>query len=245
MATTNARTLVADSAATRDDLVRLHGVAPERVHVAPLGVDARYRPADPAAIAALRQRHGLAHPFVLYVGGIDARKNMTFLLEAFAEMRKGRSAPLELVLAGHVKDAPEYPALQERAKALGLEAALRVLGFVPADELPVLLSSARVFAFPSLYEGFGLPPLEAMACGTPVVSSDRGSLAEVLGDAALVAPADDARAFGAALARLLDDETLHTQLRTRGQARAASFTWERTAEATVVAYRASLAARSR
>ena len=245
LATTNARTLVADSGVTRDDMVRLHGVEPGRVHVAPLGVDARYRPPDAATIAALRARHGLQHPFVLYVGGIDARKNVPFLLEAFAHARDGRREPLKLVLAGHVQDAPEYPVLRERARALGLDEELRVLGFVPAEELPVLLASARVFAFPSLYEGFGLPPLEAMACGTPVVSSDRGSLAEVLGDAALVAPADDARAFAAALARLIDDESLHAQMRARGQARAASFTWERTAEATVAAYRASLAARSR
>ena len=235
--------LVADSAATRDDLVRRHGVAPSRVHVAPLGVDACFRPPEPAAVEAFRAHHGLAAPFVLYVGGVDARKNIGLLLEAFALVRGGRAGPLELVLAGHVKGAAEYPALEARACELGIARSLRVLEFVPGEELPVLLAAARVFAFPSLYEGFGLPPLEAMACGTPVVSTDGGSLAEVLADAALVASATDPADFAAKLVTALDDEPLRAHLRARGLARAAMFTWDLTAEATVGAYRALVAAR--
>ena len=178
-------------------------------------------------------------PFVLYLGGIDARKDLPVLLEAFARVRAGRAEPLLLVLAGHVLRAPEYPALVRRATELGIMEAMRVLEFVPLEHLAMLLTAARVFAFPSRCEGFGLPPLEAMACGTPVVSSRGGSLGEVLGDAALTVMPCDVEGFAHELRRALDDEPLRAELRARGLARAASFTWARTAEATVAAYRAA------
>ena len=155
-----------------------------------------------------------------------------------------RPVMLLLVLAGHVLRAPEYPALMRRARLLGIVDVMRVLEFVPLNHLSMLLTAARVFAFPSRSEGFGLPPLEAMACGTPVVSTTGGSLGEVLGDAALTVPAGDLKAFTRALARALDDEPLRGRLRTRGLARAASFTWARTAEATILAYRAAARAKA-
>jgi glycosyltransferase involved in cell wall biosynthesis len=244
MAIRNGNVLVADSHATRADLLARHAVAPERVFVAPLGVNARFTAASPLEVAAVRKFHDLAAPFVLYLGGIDARKDVPMLLEAFARLRAGRSEPLLLVLAGHVLRAPEYPALQQRARELGITDALRVLEFVPLNHLAMLLTAARVFAFPSRCEGFGLPPLEAMACGTPVVSTTGGSLGEVLGDAALTVPPGDVAAFAAALARALDDEPLRAWLRAQGLARAASFTWTRTADATVLAYRAAARAKA-
>ena len=130
---------------------------------------------------------------------------------------------------------------QRGNRRLGAAGSLHVLGFVPDDDLPALLTAAEVFVFPSLYEGFGLPPLEAMACGTPVVASDSSSLPEVLGDAALLVPPGDVAALAGALARLLDDGALRARLRERGLARAASFTWERTARATLAAYREAAA----
>jgi glycosyltransferase involved in cell wall biosynthesis len=179
---------------------------------------------------------------VLYLGGIDARKDVALLLEAFARAVAQRKEPVMLVLAGHVLNAPEYPALMERARALKLTERMRVLEFVPLEHLAMLLSAARVFAFPSRSEGFGLPPLEAMACGTPVVCTTGGALGEVVGDAALTAPPGDAATFAAQLARALDDEPLRETLRARGLARAATFTWARTAEATVAAYRVAIGA---
>jgi len=234
----SARTLVTDSAVTRDDVVRLHGVDPARVHVVHLGVDAAFRVPDPAAVAALRTRLGLAAPFVLYVGGIDERKNVTMLVDAFAHARAlGLPPGTRLAFAGRMDDAPEWPALRERVRARGLDDAFAPLGFVAGAELPVLFGAADLFAFPSLYEGFGLPPLEAMACGTPVVSTTGGSLGEVIGDAARTAPADDPRAFGEAIAAVMGDDATRATLRSRGLAHAARFTWDRTAEATVAAYR--------
>ena len=146
------------------------------------------------------------------------------------------------MLAGHVLRAPDFPSLMAHARALGLEDVLRVLAFVPLERLAMLLTAARVFAFPSRFEGFGLPPLEAMACGTPVVCTTGGALGEVVGDAALAVPPGDREAFTWALEAALDDETLRSDLRARGLARAATFTWARTAEATVAAYRAAVRA---
>jgi glycosyltransferase involved in cell wall biosynthesis len=240
MAMRKATVLIADSNATRDDLLATHATDPGRVHVAPLGVSPRFAPATAAEVAAMRKHHSLAVPFVLYLGGIDARKDVAMLLDAFARVVTHRKDPVLLVLAGHVLHAPEYPALMERARVLKIAEHTRVLEFVPLEHLAMLLSAARVFAFPSRSEGFGLPPLEAMACGTPVVSTTGGALGEVVGDAALTAPPGDAVTFAAQLERALADEPLRAALRERGLARAATFTWARTAEATVAAYRAAI-----
>jgi glycosyltransferase involved in cell wall biosynthesis len=240
MAMRKATLLIADSNATRDDLLASHAAEPGRVRVAPLGVSARFSPATVAEVTAVRKHHALNAPFVLYLGGIDARKDVPVLLEAFARVTARRTEPLLLVLAGHVLGAPEYPQLMERARALKLGERLRVLEFVPLEHLAMLLSAARVFAFPSRSEGFGLPPLEAMACGTPVVCSTGGALGEVVADAGLTFAPGDVATFAAQLERALDDEPLRETLRARGVARAATFTWARTADATVAAYRAAI-----
>ena len=242
MAMRKATLLLADSYTVRAELLARHASDPSRVLVAPLGVHPRFAPASPAEVTAVRKHHSLQAPFVLYLGGIDARKDVPMLLEAFARVRARRSEPLLLVLAGHVLQAPEYPALMERARELGLADVLRVLAFVPLEHVAMLLTAARVFAFPSRSEGFGLPPLEAMACGTPVVCTTGGALPEVTGDAALSAAPGDAAAFADQLELALDDEELRAQLRERGLARAATFTWARTAEATVAAYRTVIGA---
>lgn len=234
--TVRAAALVADSEVTRQDLVRLWGCDPDRVRVAHLGLHPRFAPEAAGAAGALCRRLGLERPFVLYLGGIDARKNVPGLLRACARLAAGGVAP-DLVLAGRVREAKEFPALASLARELGVESRLRYPGFVAEEDLPALLAAAEVFVFPSLYEGFGFPPLEAMACGTPVVSSDGGSLAEVLGDGALVVPAGDEGALAEALRRALGDVALRASLRERGRRQAARFTWERTAEATVAAYR--------
>jgi glycosyltransferase involved in cell wall biosynthesis len=147
------------------------------------------------------------------------------------------------VLGGRVRDAREFAGLLATARELGIAARLRFPGFVADPDLPALYAAAEAFVFPSLCEGFGFPPLEAMACGTPVVSADGGSLAEVLGDAALVARAGDDEALAASLGRVLREPALRADLKSRGLARAKHFTWERCAEATMGAYRAVAASR--
>lgn len=235
-----ARTLVTDSASTRADLQRVHGIPVERVHVAHLGVNERFVPPSADAIRSLREKLSLPERFVLYVGGIDPRKNVSMLVDAFLLARQRGLAPdVALLLAGRFEQAPEWPVLRERAAPLGDR--FRALGFVHEADLPVLLGAASVFAFPSMYEGFGLPPLEAMACGTPVVSTSAGSLAEVLGDAAWVVPTEDPYPMADALCRLCRDPARAAELGARGRARAEAFTWDACAEQTMAAYRTALA----
>ena len=241
MAIRGARVLIADSHATAADVRRLHGVPDARLRVAHLGLHPRFAPVPVAARTEVRAAFGLTTPYVLYLGGIDPHKDVPLLLEAFARVRAARREPLTLALAGPIVGSPFQPALMARAEALGLGDSLRVLPFVPLEQLPALMAGAAVFGFPSRIEGFGFPPLEAMACGTPVVSTTGGSLAEVLGEAALTVEPGDVVGFAAALRRVLDEPALRESLRMAGLARAATFTWARTAEATVAAYRLAAA----
>ncbi|HEY7063560.1 MAG TPA: glycosyltransferase family 1 protein [Chloroflexota bacterium] len=222
--------VIVDSACTAADVQALLGVPATRiriVHLAPTPA----APADPAQVAAVRARYALDGPFVLYVGTLEPRKNLDTLLRAFA--RLGAAHPARLVLAGPRGwlDAPIV------AAAARLGARLRLLGPVPAADLPALYAAATAFAYPSLYEGFGLPPLEAMAAGTPVVAAKASCLPEVLGDAALFVPPEDEAGLLEALRALLDDAALRADLEARGRARAASFSWEHTAAATLAVYR--------
>ncbi|MEA2625846.1 MAG: hypothetical protein QOD06_1891 [Candidatus Binatota bacterium] len=231
-----ARGLIAISEHTRRDLVSLLRIPEERIAVTPLGIDAHLAPAPEAAIAALCRRHQLSPGYLLYVGGIDRRKNVPFLLEVMRLLLEKRPET-ELVLAGNYRDDPDYPELIGRIQRSGLERAIRLLGFVAEDELAALYSAAAVFVFPSLYEGFGLPPLEAMACGSPVVAADRTSLGEVLSPAAVLADPTDAGGFARAVLSVIDVPSRRRELSEAGRRRAADFTWETTARATLEAYR--------
>jgi len=187
-------------------------------------------------LADLRSRYALDGSFLLAVGTVQPRKNYIRLVEAFRQLDR---ANLTLVIAGGRGwlDDPLY----ERIAALGLENRVRMLGFVPDKDLPALYSAARVFAFPSLYEGFGLPILEAMACGTPVVTSRASSMPEVAGDAALLVDPLDTDALAEALASALDDELLRSSLIEKGLERATVFTWEAAAHKLVDRFQRLLA----
>ena len=219
------------------EIVATLGIPAERVTTVPLAAGPQYRPQDPAAVAEARARYGLRGPLVYYVGGLDARKNLDTLVRAFARVRRAGGPPATLVLAGRALggDARLFPDLDALIEAEGVADAVRRAAVPPADG-PLLYAAADVFAFPSRYEGFGLPPLEAMACGAPVVASDASSLPEVLGDAALLVPPDDVAGWAAALWRVLADAQLRDELRRRGLERAALFSYERTARETVAVY---------
>ena len=211
---------------------------PERVRVTPLGFDhaglereAPLRPASGPGDAAVRARYGLAgRPYVLTVGRVERRKNPEGLVRGFALSRLARGHLL--VFAGQSGDSDIGQALRET----GMEARVRLLGRVPDADLGALYRGAEAFAFPSHYEGFGIPLLEALACGTPSLSSDRTSIPEVAGDAAVLVDPEDAGAIAAGLDRLLGDEGLRRDLRERGPRQASRFTWRATAGATLEAY---------
>ncbi len=232
-----ARRVIAISQVTRDDLVRHYGADPERIAVVHHGLGGAFRPLnDPEQLAATRARYGLDAPYFLYVGAIQPRKNLARLIEAFA-----RAAPDDtlLVIAGRRGWLSEP--IVRRAAELGLAHRVRFPGYVPDADLPALLGGALAFVFPSLYEGFGLPVLEAMACGTPVLTSATSALPEVAGDAALLVDPCDTDAIAAALNRLATDALLRADLRARGLERAAGFTWERCARDTLAVLLETLA----
>jgi glycosyltransferase involved in cell wall biosynthesis len=233
-----AQRLIAVSEFTRQELRRLLGVPLERVAVVPNGVDPRFRPeTDPAVLAAFRARAGLPDRFILYLGTLEPRKNLPALLRGYARARQqGVREPL-VIAGGRGWGDTDLARLVEQ---LVLTDAVRLVGFVPMSEQPLWYNAATLFAYPSRYEGFGLPPLEAMACGTAVVTSDRSSLPEVVGDAGVLVDPDDPEALAAALVRLLGDDGRRQELGRRGQARARAFTWEAAAAATARVYRATL-----
>lgn len=233
-----ARLIIADSAATAADLHELLGVPSARVRVVYPGCTAEFRAAPDRADAAVRARYQLAEPYILHVGTFEPRKNLVRLVSAYARATaERRDAPL-LVLVGGAGWGDGDPGAAIAATGCG--ARVRRLHGVPTDDLPALYRGAHLFAYPSLYEGFGLPVLEALACGAPVVTSTASSLPEVAGDAALlVDPRDDA-ALAEALVRLLDDDALRHELAARGPARAAPFTWARCATQTLAVYREAL-----
>ncbi|WP_376791892.1 glycosyltransferase family 4 protein [Thermoflexus sp.] len=217
------------SQAAREDLIRLWGLPPERVAVAYPGVDPRFRPRPLEEVAAFRARYGLPDPFILYVGTLEPRKNLEVLLEAVARL----TPPVPLILVG---GKGWKPAFLPRLWDLEREGRARWIGFVPDAELPLWYNAATLFAYPSRYEGFGMPPLEAMACGTPVIAARASSLPEVVGEAGLLIDPGDVEGWVEGIRSLVRDAELRETLRGRGLARARRFTWEATAEATVALY---------
>ena len=232
--------VVADSANTQNDVICLLGADPARTAVVPGGVEPRFRPAAPEAVASLRARLGLVEPFILSIGMIEPRKNWQGLIRAYNTVRARHRLPHRLVLAGPRGWLSDV-IFEERDRSPFRNDVI-FPGFIADDDLPTLYSATDLFAFPSYYEGFGLPPLEAMACGTPVVVSDAASLPEVVGDAGLTVPAEDTEALADALERGLLDEALRARLRADGLARAAKFTWGAAAAALLTVYHHVVAA---
>ncbi len=216
------------SEASRADILRFYPQTdPAKVHVVPNAIDAELL-LDPgeAERERVRERYQLRSRFVLFAGNVKPHKNLERLIRAFARVRAQEgNEDLRLVLIGD--DVSRYASLRRTADEAGVRQDVRFFGFVPHETLAALYRMATVFAFPSLYEGFGLPPLEAMACGTPVVTSRLSSLPEVVGDGALLVDpySEDEIAHG--IARLLDDQDLRARLVERGLARAATYSWER------------------
>jgi glycosyltransferase involved in cell wall biosynthesis len=231
------------SEATARDLTDLLGVRTDRVRVVHNGLDPAFRrPPDAAETTRVRARWRLDRPYVLFLGTLEPRKDIPTLLRAFREVRQ-RHPDLLLALVG--RRGWLYEPILAEIEALGLAASVRRIEDAGDRDLPPLFDGASAFAFPSLYEGFGLPALEALARGVPTVVADTSSLPEVVGNAALLHPPGDHEALAACLLRLLEDDALRVDLRTRGPIRAAGFSWERAARETLAVYREARAERHR
>ena len=232
-----ARLVLVDSSHTRREAVELLRVPEAKVRVVPLGVPRGFAPASAAEAAAFRAVRGLPAGYLLYVGARKPHKNLPVLLEALARIPAASRPPLVLSGAAWSPDEP----LARLAGRLGLEATVHFAGALRDEgDLSLLYSAAALYVQPSLAEGFGLPPLEAMACGTPVLASDAGALPETLGAAAALLPPGDPQAWSAAIAALLGDTARRDELARAGLARARGFTFERTASATLDAYEEAL-----
>lgn len=234
-----ARHVIAISHFTKRELVEVFGLPPEKVSVTPLAARPSFRPVrDESTFVRVRAAYRLPAHFILCVGTLEPRKNLVRATEALRLLRD-RSLPHHLVLAGvpYFREGP----LHEAVARLGLADRVHILGYVADEDLPALYALADCFLYPSLYEGFGIPVLEAMGCGTPVVASGGSSIPEVAGPAALFFDPTDVQAMASAMARVLEDGAEAARLREAGFAQAAQFTWERTARQTVEVYRRVLA----
>jgi glycosyltransferase involved in cell wall biosynthesis len=225
--------VIAISRCTLREASQLYSSAAAKGQVIYPAVSAHFRPiAAPSTLKAIRSRYGLPPKFLLFVGTIEPRKNLTTLFEAF---KATQVSDVKLVIAG--KRGWLYDETFARLRELGLEQRAVFTGFVPDEDLPALYTMAEAFVFPSLYEGFGLPVLEAMACGAPVLCSNTSSLPEVAGDAALLISPGDVRDWAQAIEQITRDATLRADLRQRGLRQAQHFSWEETARQTRQVYR--------
>jgi glycosyltransferase involved in cell wall biosynthesis len=230
-----AAAVITVSHSAQHDIAALYGLPPERVHVIHEAAAPSFRPVrDPVQLARVRARYGLADRFVLYVGTIEPRKNLARLIDAFARRHRTGDLPHQLVCAGPYGWLSRDIARQ--LERLGIADAIRFVGYVPFDDLPALYSASEMFVFPSLYEGFGLPVIEAMACGAPVIAARAASLMEIAQDAVDYVDALDVDALGDALVALARDPARRADRSARGAERAQLFSWDRAAEQTYAIY---------
>lgn len=236
----NAALVLTDSQASRQDILERLGLESERVRAIPLAVEERFHPTPAPQDDEIRARYGLPERYVLYLAAFDVRKNVLTALETYAWAGPAIGEECPFVVAGRLpkQDTPFTPDPRRQARELELEPDwVHFTGEVAEADKPALYRGATAFLFPSRYEGFGLPPLEALACGVPVVGSDAASLPEVVGNAGILLDPDDAAGMAGALIQLVHDEAFQAELSRRAVSQASHFSWERTARETLAAYR--------
>jgi len=225
--------LLTISECSKKDIVERLQVSPEKITVTPLGVDARYMPATNEKKNIVKEKYKLPKDFILYLGTIEPRKNIARLVRAYNHVAK--NIPQDLVLAG--KWGWSFEDVEQEIARSPFRDRIKILSHVDAELLPALYSMATAFVFPSLYEGFGLPPLEAMACGTPVITSNVSSLPEVVGESALKINPLDEIALSEAMEKIVSDSVLRERLIAQGSVWVKNFNWDRTAQLTMDVYR--------
>jgi glycosyltransferase involved in cell wall biosynthesis len=234
-----ANAVIAVSECSKRDIIKILGLPAARIHVIGNAVDESFHPVrDAWLLASVRERYGIAPRFILYFGGFDLRKNVPRLIEAYARLPQSLRDEYQLVIAGRYQylGHPLFPDPRVAVKRLGLDGRVIFTGQIREQDKAPLYSAATLFTFPSLYEGFGIPVLEAMACGTPVLTSNISALPEVADDAGLLVNPYDVGAICEGMATLLEDQRLREDLSRRGLERARRFTWRQVAEQTQRVY---------
>ena len=237
LAADRASAIIAVSESTKKDTVRFLGLPEDRIDVVYEGVDTDfYHPlGETDGLEPVRAKYGLEKDFILFVGTLEPRKNIAGVIEAFSKVVREAKKEYNLVVAG--TKGWNYQSVFELVQRLNIEQEVIFTGYVPEEELPRLFNAASVFVYPSFYEGFGIPPLEAMACGTPVVTSSISSLPEVVGDAGLLVDPNSSDAIADAILRILTDDGLRRELTKKGVERAKLFSWQKAADETLAIYR--------
>lgn len=236
LSVSRARRVIAVSEATRQDIIRLYGLPPERIVTVPNGIGDEMQPLPADEVAEFRREQGLPEDFFLFLGTLQPRKNLETLLRAYATITNEVDWPL--IVAGGT--GWQFDHIFQLVRQLGLVERVRFTGYVAGQQLPLWYNAATLFVYPSLYEGFGLPVLEAMACGTPVIAANTSSLPEVVGDAGMLVDPRSVRSLASTMLMVARDGDLRQQLGLRGRERAREFSWTRTAELTVEVYRQAL-----
>lgn len=227
--------LITVSEFSKKDIMRIFDVPEDRIKVTPLAADSIFMPMDKShAKSFIRNNYKIEKDFILYLGGFSPRKNVKSILLAFSRIYKNLSKDYRVVILGPSKD--EHSFLISLCESLGIEDLVHFPGYVPNEHLPYFYNSCSVFVYPSLYEGFGLPPLEAMSCSVPVITSNVSSIPEVVGDAAVLINPFDTEEFKTALEKVLEDSTVSSSLAEKGYIRSREFSWEKTAANTLNVY---------
>ena len=222
---------------TKNDLIERYHINPDRIDVTPLGVSNHFKPYDFEKVSKFKEKYNLLSPYVLFVGALEPKKNITGIIKAFSLCLK-QKPKLNLVLAG--KPSWKFQEIYSLILTLNLKNNVRVLNFIPYQDLPLLYTGAEVFVFPSRYEGFGLPPLEAMKCGTPVIVSDKSSLPEIVGEKGLMVNPDDIQGLSNLILRVVEEPDFRNEMREYYLKRADIFTWKRCIDGTIQSYEKAL-----
>lgn len=228
--------IITVSECSKRDILKFFSLDEDKVFVTPLAADNKYKPLNKDNCQeTLKKNYNIDKPFILYIGGFSPRKNVSSLIVAFSKIFKNLDEEHDLVIVGANKDDGNF--LKELGSDLNIISNIKFTGFVPEDLLPIFYNACKVFAYPSLYEGFGLPPLEAMSCGTPVIASNISSIPEVVGDGGILIDPFNMKNLMYSLEALLNDKGIRDELTSKALRRASDFSWEKTSEKTIEAYK--------